>query len=199
MDSSVYKGPDIFSGCEGMFLKKKAAVAACSNGRRVQVERLVKFLRKIGIETVVSTCLYQRDGTPFGGSPRERARQLMSFYKDPEVGMIFDISGGDAANGILPYLDFDLIRESRTVFWGYSDLTTILNAIYSETGRPSVLYQPRHLLYEDREEDKKEGTSGQESWRKRAFQDLIFGKKTDFFVGFCESSAGEGISPQKMD
>lgn len=51
MDSSVYKGPDIFSGCEGMFLKKKAAVAACSNGfpvsRRVQVERLVKFLRKI--------------------------------------------------------------------------------------------------------------------------------------------------------
>ncbi|HJD38437.1 MAG TPA: hypothetical protein H9913_00290 [Candidatus Blautia stercoripullorum] len=51
MDSSVYKGPDIFSGCEGMFLKKKAAVAACSNGfpasRRIQVERLVKFLRKI--------------------------------------------------------------------------------------------------------------------------------------------------------
>lgn len=51
MDSSVYKGPDIFFGCEGMFLKKKAAVAACSNGfpasRRIQVERLVKFLRKI--------------------------------------------------------------------------------------------------------------------------------------------------------
>lgn len=97
MDSSVYKDPDIFSGCEGMFLKKKAAVAACSNGlpasRCIQVERLVEFLREIGIETVVSTCLYQRDGTPFGGSPRERARQLMSFYKDPEIGMIFDISG----------------------------------------------------------------------------------------------------------
>ena len=61
MDGSIYRSPDIFSGCEGMFLKKKAAIAACSNGfpvsRRVQVERLVRFLRKIGLETVVSTCL----------------------------------------------------------------------------------------------------------------------------------------------
>lgn len=113
-----------------MFLKKKAAITACSNGfpasRRIQVESLVRFLGETGIETVVSTCLYQRNETPFGGSPRERAWQLMSFYKNPEVGIIFDISGGDAANGILPYLDFDLIRESWTVFWGYSDLTTIL-------------------------------------------------------------------------
>ena len=40
------------------------------------------------------------------------------------------------------------------------------------------------LLCEDREEDKKEGTSGQESWQKRAFQDLIFGKKTDLLEVF---------------
>ena len=199
MDGSIYRSPDIFSGCEGMFLKKKAAIAACSNGfpvsRRVQVERLVRFLRKIGLETVVSTCLYQRDGTPFGGSPKERAQQLMSFYKDPEVGMIFDISGGDAANGILPYLDFDLIRESRTVFWGYSDLTTILNAIYSETGQPSVLYQARHLLCEEREKDKEEGASGQELWQERAFQDLIFGRKTDlleFSYQFINKNSMEG-------
>ena len=28
MDGSIYRSPDIFSGCEGMFLKKKAAIAA---------------------------------------------------------------------------------------------------------------------------------------------------------------------------
>lgn len=72
----------------------------------------------------------------------------MSFYRDPEVKAIFDLSGGDIANEILPYLDFKIIARSHAVFWGYSDLTTILNAIYAKTGKSSVLYQARNLVSE---------------------------------------------------
>ena len=62
---------------------------------------------------------------------------------------IFDVSGGDIANEILPWLDFSGIRESRTVFAGYSDLTTILNAVYAKTGKAGILYQMRHLATEE--------------------------------------------------
>ena len=80
----------------------------------------------------------------------------MEFYRDEEIRQIFDVSGGDLANGILPYLDYAQIQESDKCFWGYSDLTTVLNAIYTKTGRSSVLYQVRNLVYDQGERQQKE-------------------------------------------
>ena len=77
---------------------------------------------------------------------------LMDFYQDDEISEIFDVSGGDVANGVLPYLDYEVIANSKKRFWGYSDLTTIVNAIYTKTGHPSVLYQIRNLIYDHREQ-----------------------------------------------
>ena len=81
----------------------------------------------------------------------ERVEALMSAYQDPEIEEIYDVSGGDIANSILPYLDYDLISRSNKRFWGYSDLTTIINAIYTKTGKTSVLYQRR--FYKEEMED----------------------------------------------
>ena len=67
------------------------------------------------------------------------------------------------ANEVLGYLDYQKIRESRAVFWGYSDLTVILNAIYAETGKVSVLYQIRNLLYDHREEQQKRFSQREEN------------------------------------
>lgn len=128
----------------------KAALVGCSNGllqtRQKQLSLLADTLRKIGLEPVFSDYIFDRDGAGSSGTARERAAALMQFYRDPEVSVIFDISGGDMANEILPYLDFDVIAESGKRFWGYSDLTTILNSIYTKTGQPSVLYQVRNLV-----------------------------------------------------
>ena len=80
----------------------------------------------------------------------------MDFYKDEGMEEIFDISGGDVANGILPYLDYEQIANSNARFWGYSDLTTVLNAIYAKTGKSSVLYQIRNILYQHKEKQLEE-------------------------------------------
>ena len=72
----------------------------------------------------------------------------MKFYEDDSVTDIFDVSGGDMANEILSYLDFQTIAYEKKHFWGYSDLTTIINAIYARTGKSSVLYQIRNLTYD---------------------------------------------------
>ena len=95
--------------------------------------------------------IYEKEDV-FGGTAKERAEALMNFYRDEAVKTIFDISGGDIANGILPHLDFDIINKSNKQFWGYSDLTTIVNAIYTKTGKTSVLYQIRNLIYADKEQ-----------------------------------------------
>lgn len=131
----------------------KAAIVCCSNGlslsKKETIERLCFTLKKLGIETVLSDYLFEQfPGSVFSGSGKQRAEALMQFYTNQEIRAIFDVSGGDLSNELLPFLDFDIIAANPKPFFGYSDLTTILNAIYTKTGHPSVLYQVRNLVYE---------------------------------------------------
>lgn len=133
----------------------KIGIVCCSNGLKQEqadtINMLVRILEGAGFVPVLSPYLYE-DENGSAGSARDRARVLMDFYRDDSVEEIFDVSGGDMANEILPYLDFQVISYGKKHFWGYSDLTTILNAIYARTGRSSVLYQVRNLTCEHNQE-----------------------------------------------
>ncbi|MGI6010895.1 MAG: LD-carboxypeptidase [Ruminococcus sp.] len=126
---------------------KKAGIVCCSNGQMegdgviLQTE---KILKKAGILPVFSDYIYRKQSV-FGGSAQERAKALTDFYENEEIEEIFDISGGDIANEILPYLNFSAIRRNPKRFWGYSDLTTVINGIYAKAGIPSVLFQVKNL------------------------------------------------------
>lgn len=132
----------------------KVAIVCCSNGQnpayKEKLACLRQILENIGLVPVFSDYIYEKESV-FGGFARERAESLMNFYKDEEIKAVFDISGGDIANEILPFLDYNVIAESEKMFWGYSDLTTIINAIYAKTGKQSVLYQVRNLIYDNAE------------------------------------------------
>lgn len=126
----------------------KIAIAACSNGLRQKsaphIAKMTGILRQIPLQPVFSDYIFEKsDG--FSASGEERAKVLMNFYKDSQIKAIFDVSGGDVANQVLDFLDFDVIKSSGKQFWGYSDLTTILNAIYAKTGKSSVLYQIQNI------------------------------------------------------
>lgn len=129
----------------------KIGIVCCSNGQKMEqqekIELLQSKLESMGLVPVYSDYIYEKENV-FSGSAEERAEALMKFYESEEIKGIFDLSGGDIANGVLPYLDFQQIARNEKLFWGYSDLTTIINAIYRKTGKPSVLYQIRNMLYD---------------------------------------------------
>lgn len=135
-------------------MTKKIGIVCCSDGfkrtNQGEIEELQRTLADRGIESVLSPYIFACDGVA-SGTAEERAKAVMDFYKDDTIDAICDISGGDIANGILPYLDYALIAKKNKQFWGYSDLTTVINAIYAKTGKPGVLYQIRNVLYEKRE------------------------------------------------
>lgn len=134
-----------------MMFMKKAGIVCCSNGiDRKQKENLIKLetqLRQLEIETVWSPYLFKQESIK-AASAKQRADILMKMNQDETIDWVFDISGGDIANEILDELDFSMITKT---FWGYSDLTTMINAIYSQTQRPSVLFQIRHIVDNDRQ------------------------------------------------
>lgn len=154
----------------------KIGIVCCSNGQKREdcekIRRLENTLLAIGLKPVFSDYIYASENV-FGGTAKERGQALMSFYTDDAVKGIFDISGGDLANGVLPYLDYEIIANSTKTFWGYSDLTTVINAIYTKAGKASVLYQIRNLIYDHREQ------------QKRDFENTVTAGKKDLFQITC--------------
>ena len=138
--------------------KNQVALAACSDLRpvkeREQIEKLKVCLKEMGLKVKESPCLYQDENGEYIGGQR-KAEILQAFYKEPEVRAIFDVSGGNLANEVLPFLDFEVIRENPKPFFGYSDLTVLLNAIHQKTGQKGVLYQIRFLTGSNAEEQQK--------------------------------------------
>ena len=68
------------------------------------------------------------------GSIRERAEEFNELVKNPEVQCIMAAIGGMNTNSILPYVDYDAVREHPKIIVGYSDVTALLLAIYAKTG-----------------------------------------------------------------
>lgn len=163
---------------------RKVAIVGCSNGRKSSYEEKLDALKNtlldLGLEPICSDVLFEIENV-FSGTSLERANALMEMYEDNKITDIFDISGGDLANGILPYLDYEVIKKSNATFWGYSDLTTIINAIYTKTNKPSVLYQIRNLVKPEQIE---------------IFKNSVIDNKKDLFkfkYDFIQGSHMEGI------
>ncbi len=76
-------------------------------------------------------------------NPKKRAEDLMEVFKDPEVKAIFSTIGGDDSIRLLPYIDFEIIKNNPKIFIGYSDTTVnhfmCLHAGVQSYYGPSVL------------------------------------------------------------
>ena len=55
--------------------------------------------------------------------PEARAQDLMDAFKDPEIKAVFCAIGGCDTIRILPYIDFDVIKNNPKIFSGFSDST----------------------------------------------------------------------------
>ena len=135
-------------------LKKKVSLTVCADplsGKRVrEVYSLADELREIGLEVNMVPGFFGNEMT----GPEEKAGLVSACFRDPEMDFIFDVSGGDLSNLVLPYLDYEAIARSRALFCGYSDLTTVLNAVQAKTGRETANYQVRNILYSHADEQK---------------------------------------------
>ncbi|MDU7955437.1 MAG: LD-carboxypeptidase [Clostridium perfringens] len=140
------------------FLNKgdKIGIISCSNGLSIKNKNLIDDLKlnlkSLDIEMVEGDTLYAKEYNLFSGTGEEKARALEKLFLDKDIKMIFDISGGDLANEVLDFLDFNLIKENPKPFFGYSDLTVLLNAIYSQCHITTYNYQLRNLIGKFKEE-----------------------------------------------
>ena len=74
------------------------------------------------------------DTLGYGTSPEKRATDINWAFKDDEVKTIMCVKGGEDSNTTLDYIDYEMINKHPKIICGFSDNTSILNAIHEKTG-----------------------------------------------------------------
>ena len=70
----------------------------------------------------------------YGATAEEKAEDINEMFRDDNVNAIFCISGGFNSNVVFDYLNYDYIENHPKIVCGFSDSTSLTNAIYAKTG-----------------------------------------------------------------
>lgn len=111
---------------------------------RWRYEQGIERLRSVfGLE-VVAMPNSLKGGDYLYENPQARAEDLMNAFKDPSIKGIFSNIGGSESIRLLPYIDFDVIRDNPKVFIGYSDST--VTHLFCHKAGISSFYGPAILM-----------------------------------------------------
>ncbi|GHW58474.1 S66 family peptidase [Vibrio cholerae] len=113
----------------GFFSPSSPATAFAPN----RFQRAKAYLKAQGFELVEGSLTGKSDYYR-SGSIRERAEELNQLIRDPNVRCIMSTIGGNNSNSLLPYIDYEALRNDPKIIIGYSDVTALLLGIYAQTG-----------------------------------------------------------------
>ncbi|MBK7669365.1 MAG: LD-carboxypeptidase [Sphingobacteriaceae bacterium] len=134
-----------------------------------QVEKFSTILKGFGFNVVLGNTLKLKTGY-FAGTDEERAKELNDLFANKNVKGIFCMKGGWGCARILDLLNYKTISQNPKVLIGFSDITTLLNAIYAKTGLVTF-HGPV-------------GNSGWNDWTSSVFKSVVMnGEQTNFPIG----------------
>jgi muramoyltetrapeptide carboxypeptidase len=93
------------------------------------------------------------------GSDEDRANEFNDFVSNPLIKAILFVKGGWGCGRVLDKIDYEQLKKNPKIILGFSDMTSLLNAIYQKTGLITF-----------------HGPVGNSSWEKfslNSFQDIV--------------------------
>lgn len=117
-------------------LKAGDTVGLISTGFRVNEPEAMKFaierLEGLGLKVKLGKFVWGNEAY-FPAKDEERTNDINQMFADPEVKAIFELRGGWGSNRVLPYLNYNLIKNNPKILIGFSDITSLLLAIHAKT------------------------------------------------------------------
>ncbi len=98
-----------------------------------KIEKGIDKLKSLGFNVKKGKHIYDKWGY-FAGKDEDRAKDIIDMFEDDEVNMVLCVRGGYGAMRVMPYLNFNKIKNKPKIFMGYSDITVLLNAMYQKEG-----------------------------------------------------------------
>ena len=133
-----------------MFLKKGDTIGIVSPSAPItdelkeQFNNGLKVLKDMGFNIILSKNVFS-NSLGYSASINEKIEDLHEMFKNENVKAIICSQGGQNSNTILPYLDYELIKNNPKIIFGISDATALLNAIYTKT--KMITYHQNDLIW----------------------------------------------------
>ena len=128
-------------------LSQGGVIGICSPSHIAQYDdyqNTIQCIRNCGFEVREGNNLY-KNTHGYAATPEERAADFNQLVADPDVELIL-FGGGEGANELLPYIDFENLKRNPKRICSYSDGTWILNPIWTKTGLECYYGQAPHLF-----------------------------------------------------
>ncbi|MDN3919442.1 S66 peptidase family protein [Roseateles violae] len=100
---------------------------------REPLQIAIELLQALGFKVKLGASVAARYGQ-FAGTDAQRAADINAMFADDAVAGIIAMTGGSGCNRIVDKLDYKLIAAKPKFFGGFSDLTSLINAIHTQTG-----------------------------------------------------------------
>lgn len=100
---------------------------------REDLEKGLEALRSLGLVPKPSKNALAVHRNYMAGTRAERLEDFHAMFSDSEVKAIFCTGGGYVSGQLLMDINWDFIRKNPKIIMGYSDITTILLAIWKKT------------------------------------------------------------------
>jgi muramoyltetrapeptide carboxypeptidase len=117
-------------------LKRGDTIGLIAPGSYIDESELresVENIEDLGFKTYYTDSILERYGY-LAGTDKNRVEDINHMFENDEVAGIVCARGGWGCNRILPGLNYDLISNNPKVLVGYSDITSLMYGIYSQTG-----------------------------------------------------------------
>ena len=98
-----------------------------------ELNRAKKIIETKGFKVKFSENIFSNTNG-YSSSAKEKADDINKMFSDKEVKMVWCAKGGENSNSVLDYLDYENIKNNPKIICGYSDITSLTNAIYQRTG-----------------------------------------------------------------
>ncbi|MEA5504643.1 LD-carboxypeptidase [Halotia wernerae UHCC 0503] len=89
-------------------------------------------ITKLGLNVKVGAHIADRYGY-LAGKDADRAQDINDMFSDRSVKAIMTMRGGWGCNRLLPLLNYTMIRSHPKIIIGYSDITSLVLAIYARS------------------------------------------------------------------
>lgn len=107
-------------------------------------ETAEKFLISAGYEIVKGSLFGKIDSSYRSGTIYERVSELNDMIHNDEIDCIMMVAGGFVSVSMLPYIDYEYLKQHPKIIVGHSDVTSLLLAIYEKCGFPTF-YGPNFV------------------------------------------------------
>ncbi len=134
-------------------LKPNCTIGVCAPSGMIkeknneELETARKYLEELNINVKYSKNLYA-NSCVYSASVEEKIKDINELIRDKSISAIAFAKGGNNANSLLELIDYEAIRNNPKIFFGFSDNTILLNAIYKKTGLITYHYTNYKGLFE---------------------------------------------------